>query len=149
MTRFIGIDVRRQQVVEINAATLFSAQASVGLAKVDHGVLWREHDGSGLGYVVDEFGWYKPADDQFYAMAFCRAIAGNAVAYAFDPIGNTIDAEPNLLGLVREHIAWLPTRGDLERAITLGAVARPRISVNGDVLWAWPNPAPAGMGPAR
>ena len=145
MTRFIGVNVKHQQILEIVAISLVTAQASLGLTKVDHGVLKRESDGSGLGYVVDEFGWYKPADDQFYAIVLGRAIAGNAVIYAFDYAGKTIDAEPNLLDFVRGHMSWLPTRADLERAIALSAVARPEISINGQVVWRWPGPAPAGI----
>lgn len=145
MTRFIGVNVRKQEIVEIVTVSLITAQISLSLAKVDHGMLKRESDGSGFGYVVDEFGWYKPADDQFYAIVLGRAIAGNAVIYAFDYAGVTIDVQPNLLDFVRSHTSWLPTRADLERAIALGAVERPAISINGEVIWRWPDPAPAGM----
>lgn len=87
-----------------------------------------------------EFGLYEPADKQHYFAVEARLYAGNAVMYAFDVKGKTVDLE------AYPPPRWFSSTEAIEDAIQHGTVVRPVVSVNGTVLWRWPEPVPKGMG---
>lgn len=110
-----------------------AALRAVGLAPghVDHGSLspW-------LAYAVDEFGLFVPPEEQsYFALPGGALGAGNAVLYAVGDRGETVD----LLQLPPLRF-YGRGRLEVERAITRCEVARPVMSVNGVVLWKWPEP---------
>jgi hypothetical protein len=117
----------------------------MGLVNVDHGVLTRR-DNYSLSYVVHEFGLFVPVEQQRYAAVGGRVIAGNAVIYAFDQAGETVDVRDE--NAVRSATTWLPTIFDMQRAIAFGLIQRPVIMVNGEMIWRWPEPAPPDMAEA-
>lgn len=104
---------------------------------VDFGTVVR-----GLGVVVYEFGLFVPAQDQHYFGLGGRLWAGNAVLYAYDEGGETID-----LPKIDHPIVWYNDVADVELSIINGGVVRPGMFVNGKMIWRWPDPPPSGMAP--
>lgn len=139
--KFIVVHPEHQIVRRVEERQLRDAVRGAGLdpAKTDHGMASRK-----AGYVVDEFGLFKPAAKQHYFSIEGRLIAGAAVFYGIDEAGETIDMLPDMLPSVT---FYLRGASDVEVAIALGRVIRPAITVNGDQVWEWPQPAPAGFMP--
>ena len=128
--------LRRAQIGDY--ADLHAAERAVGLepTKVDHGVVSRTRR-RGLSIVVFEFGMFVPPPQQFYFAIGSHLYAGNAVLYAFAPAGETIDIDEPL-----PPLDWFADASAVERAILRGAVMRPQLKVNGEVMWSWPEPRP-------
>ena len=110
-----------------------TAMTVAGLDKVDHAVLAPAAP-LGLAIMVHEFGLFTPVDEQAYFSIGGRLFAGNAVLYGFDKMGETV----NIPGTPR--VVFLPNIKAVERNIDLGLVQRPKISINGVVMWRWPDP---------
>jgi hypothetical protein len=134
--KFVVINPKYRTIVTTNADSLHEAQVSVGLGSVDHGLIAR-----GIGYVVDEFGLYKPVAQQHYFGCAGRLIAGASVFYGIDEAGETVPLMRSQIPNVR----WYLGANDVEAAIERGKIQRPQIAVNGTVLWQWPQPAPKGF----
>jgi len=112
---------------------LDDALQSVGLnsRQIDFGCLKRPDMTPGISIVVYEFGLKEPPQDQHFFAIGRSLFAGNAVLFAFDDVGSTIDLEqmPPVL-FFRDH-------HEVERSIEEDIIDRPEISVNGRVLWQW------------
>lgn len=134
MTRYIVIDAARRQVREEEHRNLVMAELSVGLdpKAVDHGTFQPS-----FGYVVYEFGLFVPAERQHYWSVGQQLIGGNSVIYAYDRSGETVDIEG--FDVVVE---FFDSVAAVERAIDNRRILRPQITVNSNVIWSWPQPAP-------
>jgi len=105
--------------------------------RVDHSVLMR-----GIGIVVYKYGLFVPAALQSYFAFGHRLYAGFALLYGYDETGRTCDLElPDTL-----RPRWFDRPAQVEEAIARGEIGRPRIVAEGEIIWSWPEPAPAGMG---
>jgi hypothetical protein len=138
--QFAAIKPKLQVLEWIDTDMLKTAELACGLTSVDHGVFWRKDDGHGLGYTLYEYALYEPPEKQSYAAVFGKFIAGNAIVYAFDPLGETIPVTPEMIS--EKDIKWLPTYNQAEIAMAHGLVPRPKIVVDGKLQWRWPEPKP-------
>jgi hypothetical protein len=136
MTRFVIVNPRDRTVKGVNCDSLIDAQVMAGLGNVDHGQIAR-----GLGYVVDEFGLFAPVSEQKYFGLFGHLIAGPAVFYLFDEMGETIDLRRSEFPDVRFYLGV----NDVEAAIYRGEIERPFMAVNGVEYWRWPQQPPEGF----
>jgi len=137
-TQFIIVDPAKRLVTGARFETLQDAERFAGLNpdEVDHGSHKR-----GIGYVVYEFGMFVPAREQFYFGLEGRLIAGPAVFYGYDQLGETCN-----LTEIPEPV-WFERVAQIEFAIKHGRIKRPEIRANGKLIWQWPQPAPEGMKP--
>lgn len=136
--KFILIDAAKKEIRCEEFEQLVDARRSLGLGEVDHGTLH-----TGLAYVVDEFGLFKDSAQQNYWSFGAKLIAGNSVLYAYDPMGETVDAE--MTHQIKASVRFYADATEVEREIVAGRLHRPQMSVNGDVTWAWPVKAPKGF----
>jgi hypothetical protein len=90
---------------------------------------------------VGHFETLRDAREQNYFSIFGRLIAGAAVLYGIDEAGATID-----LTTCPEPV-WFDRVSQIEFAIKCGAIRRPVMKVNDEVIWRWPDPRPKGMMP--
>jgi hypothetical protein len=134
--KFVIIHPKGRTVVTVDKPSLHAAQAEAGLGNVDHGSI-----GRGIGYVVDEFGLYRPVDQQHYFGCAGRLIAGASVFYGVDEAGETIDLMKSQIPDVRFYLG----ANDVEAAIERGEIERPQVVINRSILWRWPQPAPKGF----
>jgi hypothetical protein len=133
--QFTIINPKQKSITAVECKDLKTAEGIAGLDKVDHGVVKR-----GVGIVVYEFGLFEPPATQYYFAIDRRLYAGNAVLYGFDEAGETIDMTDTTCKPV-----WFDRVAQILFAIRMKAIDRPMLSVNGDVLWKWPDPPPEGM----
>jgi hypothetical protein len=141
MTRFIHIDPTARTVTPIEAESPHHAVPSLGLGNVDHGVVT-----PGIGIIVyvsihaptkGRRGSHSNEPDQNqnqgpYFVLVGQLYSGDAVLYAYDEAGETIDMpEADIEPL------WIPNKAAVEFAIGAGLVARPQSSVGGVVTWRW------------
>jgi hypothetical protein len=135
--KFAIINPTVQAIIPLDCRNLAMAEIEAGLkhSEVDHGQINRQ-----LGIVVYEYGLFVPHEKQRYFAIGARLYAGNAVVYAFDETGETVDFDGDGL-----NPAWLSDGAAVERAISAGICNRPQMSVDG-VFWRWPQPAPKGCG---
>jgi hypothetical protein len=131
MAIFVVIDAKRKVVHKVNCENLATAQriADVPWRETDHGVVR-----PGIGITVYEFGMYVSPSEQHYFGLEGKLYAGNAVLYGFDPGGyerDMVDVPVVMFFDNAEHV---------EKAIKDKVIERPQMSVNGEVLWQWPNP---------
>jgi hypothetical protein len=134
--RFIIVDPAKKTVTPANLDSLKDAQAVVGLENVDHGQLRRD-----LCYVVYEYGFYIPPQDQHYFSIGQVLFAGGVVFYGINEMGETVDVKSDTLSVV-----FYKNAGDVEAAILAQKIIRPVLAVNDVELWRWPQKAPKGMG---
>lgn len=117
-----------------------AAKAQAGLVNVDHGVVLRATDKAhGIAIMVYEYGLFEPPEQQSFFGLAGRLYAGNAVLYAFNAGGDTVDLK------VYPRVMFMPSVRAVERNIQLGLIQRPIMSANDVVIWQWPAPAPKGM----
>ena len=115
----------RDQRIDRVDTDIHAAKRIAGLGEdVDHG-----HISRALSIIVDGSGLRKP--NQAYFTIAGQLFAGNAVLYATDIAGETIDLD------AWPPIAFMSSIAIVERNIELGLIQRPTISVNGKVVWAW------------
>jgi hypothetical protein len=126
--QFAIVNVTTLTVGVIECDDLIAAQIAAGLKLVDHGVV-----APGLGIVVDEFGLYTPPDKQSYFAIFRRLYAGNGVLYGFNRHGESVDL------IAIPPVVFMPSARAVERNIEIGAVQRPQTTINGEVIWQWPD----------
>lgn len=136
--KFVVVNPKTRTVETIDTKGLCEALVQAGLdpEAVDHGMIDRR-----LGYVVFEYGLFQTPGEQHYFGMNGRLIAGVAVLYEIDEMGDTVDAMKSAVPEVRFYLGI----NDVEAAIDRGEVARPVISVNGLTVWAWPSPPPGAM----
>jgi hypothetical protein len=106
-------------------------RAGIDHTHTDHGIVQRSTNG-GIGVIVYEFGLYvDPTKQSFFAIDG-NLYAGNAVLYAFGAHGETID-----MGMP-PNIKFFDSIAEIESHIRLGKLNRPTMSLNGQVMWQWP-----------
>lgn len=131
--RYVIVKPKTREVYANNFDTIQDAMVDAGLEPhaVDMGVLAR-----GLGYVVYEYGLFDPPSQTSYCGIAGRLIPGPTVLYGFDEAGETIDLRRSEI----PDVAFYLGVNDVEAAIDRNEIERPEISVNGAVLWQWPQP---------
>ena len=127
----------------VEADTIVAAYALAGLdpGKTDHGVAAALDNKHKVAFVVYEFGFFVPVKEQHYFEMCGRLVAGSALIYECDVYGRTIDLSDEGEAAIGTP-TWFMSADEVELAIESGALARPQLAVNGDVLWSWPEPAP-------
>jgi hypothetical protein len=136
---FLIIRPAAREIVPIEAKELHDVYDAAGLDRlqVDHGLVRRAHDGrSGVGVVVYEWGFRVEAAKQHYFAIYSKLYAGNAVAYGFDEAGDTIDLPLDQI----PKVDWFADHHAVEAEIRAGALKRPVIRVDGQLIWQWPEP---------
>jgi hypothetical protein len=131
-------------VIDVADVVRAYALAHLDPDKTDHGVVTRLENRHYVCYVVYEYGFFVPANEQHYCDVGGRLIAGRAVIYEADPYGRTVTLSDEAFVLVGTP-TWFESPDEVELAIAAGLVVRPELSVNGEVLWSWPDPAPPEM----
>jgi hypothetical protein len=134
---FLIIRPERRTIEPIEAKEPYEVYPAAGLdrLKVDHGMVYRPHDGKpGVSLVVHETGMFVPPAEQHYFAIGTKLYAGNAVAYGFDEGGDTVDLPLDQM----PRVDWFESHYAVEDAIRNGAIERPRLAVNGVVKWQWP-----------
>lgn len=134
------IDAAAHKLDIIESDLFDSAERMCGLdpGKTDHGTIGHHPDVGGIGIVVAEFGLFVPPLNQYYFALDARLFAGNAMLYCYDEAGDTVDFDDT--GLVTPR--WFASGMEVARAITKGELIRPQLSVNGVVVWEWPQSRP-------
>ena len=139
--KFFAIKPAQCAVETIEASEPYEAYKTLGLdqLRVDHGVVARFDDGGGVGIVVYEFSLFEPINEQRWFSILGQLFGGNALLYGFDASGETcgFDLPPPVVFYRDAH--------EVETAIASGQIKRPQIKVNENVIWQWPDEAPAGM----
>ena len=140
--QFALIDSKHKAFWIANFKTHVEALAAIGLPELetDHGLLRKADDrGPGLMMIVHEHSLFVPPAEQSYFAFGTHLYAGQAMMYAFDARGDTIDLElPALRPL--PPIVWFESVGAVESAIRSGRIIRPSMAVNDAVFWRWPEP---------
>jgi hypothetical protein len=130
--KFVIVDPWKHEVRRVNARDANEAEVMAGLqpGQVDFG-----EAAPNVGIIVFEFGLLEPPAEQRYFTvgSWGGLYAGAAVLYAFDDDGETVDLDEP------PPVRFLDTREEVEAAIAAGTVRRPYTSVNGVVLWEWPD----------
>jgi len=131
---YLAIDPGSHMMRYIDCAKFEDAIQEAGLERnsVDHGA-FADH----LGVVVSEFGMFADPNQQSYFCVFNRLYAGNALVYAFDDTGGTVDIWKLDISPI-----WLHGRAEVEALIRQGLVNRPELKVNDRPVWRWPDPSP-------
>lgn len=133
----------RWAIVDAENLTDLYEPLGLSILKVDHGVVAppddRHRRSVGVSIVVDEFSLFKRPTEQRYFAIGNRLYAGNAVLYGYDIAGETRD-----LPLMPAPVFM--TLAGIEMAIASGQIERPSMSVNGEQIWTWPDPAPFEIG---
>ena len=114
---------------EINEA---KKQAGLDPLGVDHGTVE-----PGLGIVLYEFGLLEP--QEHYLIINRTLYAGNAVLYAYDENGETVDL--TLARLASLNIEYLHGVEAVEKALRHGHAVRPYTAINDQQIAIWHNGA--------
>jgi hypothetical protein len=135
--RFVLVDAEQRTVRLVEADDPQQIYPLVGLdaLHVDHATVARSAElGLGIAIAVFEHGLFMPPAATFYFSIGRTMYAGNAVLYAFDEAGETINMPrtPPPVMFYRSH-------REVEAAIARGEIDRPQSMINGAPIWAWPN----------
>lgn len=133
--KFAVVLPAEKRITVVDVPDLRDAIRRAGLepGAVDHGHVFR-----GLGVVVGEHGLYVPPAEQSYFSISRRLYAGNAVLYATNDAGDTVDYDHG----GRWFGEWFDDAAGVEVAVAAGRVERPTLAVGADVVWRWPEPRP-------
>jgi hypothetical protein len=126
-----GLIDAKKRTAKINDFGYFElALKAAGLTagNVDFGQLSRH-----VHIVVWEYSLFAPVHKMHYFSVVKMLFGGNAVIFASDEGGNTIDL-PML-----PPVTFFKDVEAVELAIDRGEVERPQTMVNGAVLWRWPD----------
>src|SRR5262245_23390590 len=136
--RFVLVDPRLRGARFIQAKDIGAAITRAGLDRNEtgHGIIAREQT-RGIGIFVHEFSLFVPVQRQVYFAIGRHLYAGNAVLYAFDYVGKTID-----FALPIPMLTFFGSALEVEEAIHRDLIDRPQLVLNGEVLWSWPAEAP-------
>lgn len=129
--KFGIIDAKRRTAAIGDYRDMEDAQRAAGLdpGAVDFGALSKH-----VHIVVWEYGLFAPTNAIHYFSVVGKLYAGNAVIFAADDSGRTIDL-PML-----PPVVFFQNADAVEKAIERGELQRPQMAVNGAVLWQWPDP---------
>src|SRR5215472_15463364 len=83
----------RTEIVEANDWPDVAKTVGLESGRTDYGTLGRYPEGGGIGYFCYEFGLYIPVEKQRYFSVGNRLVAGAAVLYGFNEMGETVDLE--------------------------------------------------------
>ena len=135
------IDAAAHKLTVIESGSWDSAKMMCGLKplETDHGTIRHMEGEGGIGIVVAEYGLFEPPLNQHYFAIGANLYAGDAMLFAYDGAGETIDFDDREL-----PIRWFATAQEVERAIAMGEIARPAIRFNGATMWQWPDPPAPG-----
>ena len=129
--------VQKGRVEEVNLSHIEVAMRCINIKSgdVDFAVAAKAIDQKGnrhgIGIVVGQFGLYEDPKYQHYFSIGYHLYAGNAVLYAFDAAGETIDM------MVTPPVMFYRNADVVEDAIENGEIERPEVKVNNDVVWQW------------
>jgi len=119
----------------VNADEWQDAARSIGLksGQTEHGLVARFPTGGGIGLFCYEYALRIAPDKQRYFSIGRMLIGGAAVLYQFDAMGETVDfteTPPPVLFYTDAH--------QVEESIRVGAINRPMVAINNQILWKWP-----------
>ena len=138
MTRIIVIDPRDRTIttleVDAKAGPLHASIITPGKGGVDHGQLM-----PGFHIIVNGFGLVGDGEDTGYFSLGRQLFNGAAVVYATDEAGETIDTDQEQLDLIKAVAHFYGSTGEVEAAIASYRLQRPQMSINGKVVWRWPD----------
>lgn len=137
--KFILINAERQSVELIEAENFEAAKNMAGLKGLDFGGI-----NPALHIAVYEYGLVeKPETQRFFAIRG-QLFAGNAIVFRVDieSDGETINVTDSDLHTILSNVVFFDRVAEVLFAIKCGRVERPEMSVNGEVVWRWPDPHP-------
>jgi hypothetical protein len=135
--KFVLIDPRDCSVRMVEAESPNDIYENVGLRRneVDFGCVYKsQSEGWSINIIVDEFGMYKPVDEAKYFSLGGQLISGGCIMFRADDGGETISM--NAL----PPVMFYRSAAEVEEAITRGEIVRPRMLVNEELIWEWPQP---------
>ena len=140
ITCFIVEPAKREtRAFECDSVNDAITEAGLERGHIDFGMISRDADsGDGIEMVVYEFGLFDPPKRQHYFTIDQRLVAGNAVLFGFDMMGESRSISRHEL----PDISYLNGEAEIEAAIRAGHVRRPAMRLNGQLLWQWPQPSP-------
>jgi hypothetical protein len=130
--RFLHVDPKARTVKPVDADSPSSAVPSLTSLNTDHGVVSKDPDGGGISIIVYEYGLLE-GEGPYFSLG-TQLYSGDAVLYAFDYAGETIDMPKHLDAIIP---IWLADKSEAELAIAAGVVRRPQAAINGLVTWEW------------
>lgn len=146
MTIFCIVEPEYSNYKLVDAPSMDSALELAGLqsGRLDHGVLIRavptqdsDEPPFTIALFAYEFGLYQRDTHYWTVPVSADVYCGNTVLYEATIEGDTIDFKhPDVL----KGIKFYHGHEQLERAIQANKVRRPKIAINGLVVWEWPNP---------
>lgn len=133
MTQFILIDPENKSIRLTEALTWRDAALTIDLPsdQCDHQSLGLEY-----GMFVYEWGLMRPRKPGLYWRLNKQLLNGPAVIYR-ETEGTNADCSSSVLSALTNHVEWLGTETDVEKAISEGRVNRPNSAINGQVYWEW------------
>jgi hypothetical protein len=138
--RYGSIDARSKRVTMIECDDVKEAKRACGLGNIEFGTLVHMPNVGGIQIAVAKFGLFEPAGEQCYFALGTRLYAGNALLFAIDGRGETIDLSRGELELV--PVRYFESAHEVEGAIRDGEIERPEMCINGELYWQWPWPRP-------
>lgn len=131
--RYVAIDPIHKIVKAIDIDDFGYALEKAGLQRnhVDHAQV-----SHGVAIVVHEFSLFVPPGEQRYFTISGQLFGGKALLYGFDDSGETVD----LLRI--PTVKFFDSVKAVEDAIAAATIRRPRIIINDNVTWSWPDPPP-------
>jgi hypothetical protein len=138
--KYGSINATSQQMTMIECDSFGEAKRACGIGNVDFGTLVHTANVGGIQIAVDEFGMFKPAGEQVYFAIGRRLFAGNALLFAINGRGETVDLSISELEYV--PVRYFEDAHEVERAIAADEIDRPEMCVNGELFWQWPWPRP-------
>jgi len=131
--KFGIVDPHAARVEIVHAKEWPDVAKTLGIesGQTDHGLIVRDASG-GLGMFCYEFGLF--IKEQRYFSVGRMLVGGAAVFYCFNDMGETVDLHE------MPPIIFYRDAHEVERAIRAGDIERPKIAVNDNVLWRWPEP---------
>src|SRR6185503_14660647 len=103
---------------------------------LDFGVVAHNHS-----IAVHEFGLFVAAPEQSFFSLGRRLFAGNAIIF-HEEGGVLVDVDPEFYKHLRTTIRFYDSSEDVEKAITADEIDQPSMSIDGEVVWCWPQPRP-------
>ena|SRR5262252_7936994 len=135
--RYGKIDALDHKVYGVEAAALNEAHIICGLepTTVEHKIIQHEAGIGGIGMFVDANSLFVPPVNQHYFSIGPNLYGGNALLYRYDAWDKTVDFAS--LGSDIE-VRFYESGQEVSRAISWGEITRPTRSINGRVVWEWP-----------
>jgi hypothetical protein len=143
MNKFVLIDPRDCTVKLVALEDLSAGYDAVGLDRtnLDFTCIYKAPmERWSLNIIVDDLGMYRPIEQAKYWSLGGQLLEGGAIIFKAEEGGETSSMEmvPPVM-FYRSHL-------EVEQAIARGEIARPQMSVNGEVVWRWPEARPGMVG---